>query len=234
MNNNFTLNEDDLKVLKLLQKFIKSYGYSSASIELSVDALNIKPEEYLKEISNFSNHWDMEIPEFFQPLLQRLVNFAYLNQANPPEDVNINYNTIEIRINNDSINIEQTISYEDDGETRGLTWDLQDDPNDETLIEIFNELNELGLSSEDDIRLSFDGSGDSGYIEDTFDSSVVRAPAVIENWCYSELERNFGGWEINEGSWGYFVFDIKNKVIDLEYNERTERQEYEELLELNF
>jgi hypothetical protein len=48
------------------------------------------------------------------------------------------------------------------------------------------------------------------------------------------LEKNYGGWEINEGSQGYFVFDTKNNIIELEhtYNELVE--ETEDILSVYF
>jgi hypothetical protein len=76
------------------------------------------------------------------------------------------------------------------------------------------------------LQLDYNGSGDSGYIESSFVDGG-RVPANIENWCYEVLENNYGGWEINEGSQGYFLFDTKNNTIELEltYNELTEENQ---------
>ncbi len=98
-----------------------------------------------------------------------------------------------------------------------------------------NEIKESGARPDSNGRyqLDYNGSGDSGYIESSF-SNGGRVPANIEDWCYDVLERNYGGWEINEGSQGYFVFDTKNNIIELEhtYNELVE--ETEDILSVYF
>jgi hypothetical protein len=67
--------------------------------------------------------------------------------------------------------------------------------------------------------LKYNGGGDSGYIESNFESGQP-VPPEIEEWCYQELEENFGGWEINEGSQGefQFYFDKKYVILSHAYN----------------
>ena len=45
---------------------------------------------------------------------------------------------------------------------------------------------------------------------------------LVEQICYDRLGAHHAGWEINEGSYGTFVFDVVNRKIDLEFNERVE------------
>ena len=45
---------------------------------------------------------------------------------------------------------------------------------------------------------------------------------IVEQVCYDKLEASHGGWEINEGSYGTFVFDVLNRKVNLEFNERIE------------
>jgi hypothetical protein len=45
---------------------------------------------------------------------------------------------------------------------------------------------------------------------------------IIEQICYDKLEASHGGWEINEGSYGTFLFNVLNRKVDLEFNERIE------------
>lgn len=58
---------------------------------------------------------------------------------------------------------------------------------------------------------------------------TTRTPTIselVEQICYDLLESNHGGWEINEGSFGTFVFKVgkssKESSIELQYNERIE------------
>lgn len=99
--------------------------------------------------------------------------------------------------------------------------------------------------------VTFDGSGDSGQIEDISLSDDLLNMAVqgasvnggtiwtsegkvenikndpplreiIEELCYDTLEGVCGGWEINEGSFGEFTFDVKKRNIHLDFNERVQ------------
>lgn len=113
---------------------------------------------------------------------------------------------------------------------------------------IFDLLEAKGVKS---FTVTFDGSGDSGQIDEiTLDEKLQSLPVegasvnrgtvftedgptkkieynpplreVIEELCYDTLEGVCGGWEINEGSYGEFVFDVKKRNIHLDFNERIE------------
>ena len=45
---------------------------------------------------------------------------------------------------------------------------------------------------------------------------------IVEEICYDKLGASHGGWEINEGSYGTFLFDIAARKVTLEYNQRIE------------
>ena len=45
---------------------------------------------------------------------------------------------------------------------------------------------------------------------------------IIEEVCYDKLGASHGGWELNEGSYGTFNFDVSTRKVTLEYNERIE------------
>jgi hypothetical protein len=45
---------------------------------------------------------------------------------------------------------------------------------------------------------------------------------IVEQVCYDKLEASHGGWELNEGSYGTFNFDVLNRKVELAYNERIE------------
>jgi hypothetical protein len=49
----------------------------------------------------------------------------------------------------------------------------------------------------------------------------VTLQSLIEGVCYDILEENFGGWEINDGSYGTFTFDVKKRKASLTMNERV-------------
>lgn len=121
---------------------------------------------------------------------------------------------------------------------------------------LFDLLEKTKVNSFD---VSFDGSGDSGQIEDialaekvlnkkvegarvsngtTWDpitkqttinwQNDVDVRGLIEGICYDTLEESFGGWEINDGSFGTFRFDVKKRKVILEMNERVMDVNYKE------
>ena len=51
---------------------------------------------------------------------------------------------------------------------------------------------------------------------------------AIERLAYDLLEETHGGWENNEGAYGEFVFDVAERTIRLEYNERVMETVYSE------
>ena len=76
--------------------------------------------------------------------------------------------------------------------------------------------------------ISYNGGGDSGYIEGTYESEKGSGdvPATIEDICYSLLEE-YGGWEINEGSQGTIVFTKDEIEVNHEWN--TEEDDSNEI-----
>ena len=49
---------------------------------------------------------------------------------------------------------------------------------------------------------------------------------AVETLAYDFLEQTHGGWENNEGAYGEFTFDVGDRTIRLDYNERIETSEY--------
>ncbi len=95
--------------------------------------------------------------------------------------------------------------------------------------------------------VEFDGSRDSGQIEGIiarredqvidlprgpvqittilWDGSTVASSMsvgeALEALAYAFLEEEHGGWEDNEGAYGEFTFDVADRSISLNYNERV-------------
>lgn len=114
---------------------------------------------------------------------------------------------------------------------------------------LFDALAAAGITH---VVVTFDGYGDSGQIEDTevkagdefadlptgnVTLAIARwgqAEAIprdmpiaeaIETLVYDLLELTHAGWENNEGAFGDFTFDVADRSITLDYNERYERSE---------
>ncbi len=103
------------------------------------------------------------------------------------------------------------------------------------------------------VVVSFDGYGDSGQIENVevkAGDTVVPMPectieigeavwdqpepnrtaisiaGVIERLVYDLLTDTHCGWENNDGAYGDFTFDVAERTITLDYNERYTASDY--------
>lgn len=110
--------------------------------------------------------------------------------------------------------------------------------------QLFGALEPAGIQY---VTVTFDGGGDSGQIENisaVADNASVELPTVeielvshvwgqenptrtlmsvaeaIEQLAYDLLSLTHSGWENNDGAYGEFVFDVLERTISLEHNER--------------
>ena len=122
--------------------------------------------------------------------------------------------------------------------------ELADEAFDTNRAALFDALSTAGIT---EVVVEFDGEGDQGQIEDVTAQDVsgivalpdarieVLTPAhdgsrmdrttetigeAIESLCYALLSQHHGGWEINDGSYGLFGFDVAARTIELTHNER--------------
>ena len=114
----------------------------------------------------------------------------------------------------------------------------------ENKAALFDALAQAGITS---VEVTFNGYGDSGQIENITAKAGdkdVALPAVnleiahaewgspdivrvthsmkdaIEQIAYDFLRETHEGWENNEGAYGDFHFDVNDRTITLDYNER--------------
>lgn len=92
------------------------------------------------------------------------------------------------------------------------------------VIEFLNELKSEGISEG---TVEFNGGGDSGEIYDSLETEKgnFKIERGVEDFLYRWLGEFYGGWEINEGSHGNFVFYTDNNSVQLDFNEHTEDEE---------
>jgi hypothetical protein len=115
---------------------------------------------------------------------------------------------------------------------------------------VFDALAAAGLTL---VVVTFDGSSDSGQIENieakAGDEIAALPPGPVEiaaaAWGKAEPERTMmsvrdaieqlafdflqdshGNWEDNDGAYGDFTFDIAERTITLDYNERYMQSDY--------
>jgi hypothetical protein len=115
---------------------------------------------------------------------------------------------------------------------------------------LFDALAAAGITT---VIVNFDGCGDSGQIE-TIEpragdvdcalpdvdveiaaanwrcTAIDRKPGpvreAIETLVYDVLSQTHDGWENNDGACGEFTFDVTERTITLDYNERHMESDY--------
>ena len=71
-------------------------------------------------------------------------------------------------------------------------------------------------SGKDEDIVNFDGGGDSGAVHE-YTEADKKIDGRIEDLCYRMLSDQQSGWEIDEGSSGYFELNYKEKYIKLDF-----------------
>lgn len=76
------------------------------------------------------------------------------------------------------------------------------------------------------VEMSYDGSGDSGWINDNVhsDRGDKTSTNEIENIAYEALEMFHAGWEVNEGSSGSMIFNFENQTFTIEHYQNNEEE----------
>lgn len=96
------------------------------------------------------------------------------------------------------------------------------------LTKLTNEdfLNEMKEEYGSYVELKYDGSGDSGWIDDNVDSEKGSKVSTnqLENIAYEVLELFHAGWEINEGSSGTMTFNFDDQTFTVEHYQNIEEE----------
>jgi hypothetical protein len=231
MENILTPNEK--KYLGKISRYLKSMGMSYGEIlfEMEPDDDEISyRENYFP--TNFENNYTAEIPDGLVPILKKIIDYVDDEGLydEVPNDAYIDYQRFEITIDSDKreISLTHIYSFLTEGGSEGVEYD--------DMIEEWEEkgiFNMVEIPEDNYLALKYNGGGDSGYIESNFESGQ-SVPTEVEEWCYQQLEENFGGWEINEGSQGEFQFDFNEKTVILSHTYNIEESKSNTLWEEEF
>jgi hypothetical protein len=233
------LTSEEKKYLNRTCNYLASLGMTEGviSIEMDSDQYDLSHEDIdWKHVQHFENNYRAELPEGLIPILKKVMNHVIEEGSFDPADVDtMTYQNIDIEIDctRKELTVSHNYSYYDRGDSSSIEYDSKEEKErfDKWMEE---DMQDVGVPSDGILTLSYNGGGDSGYIESSFDETSDAVPASIENWCYSELERHFGGWEINEGSDGRFIFNFNNSTVELDHTYNTEENESHTLFEENF
>jgi hypothetical protein len=221
------LTEDEKKYLRKVSRYIQSYGITYAEIRLL--ELNDYPgfdesDIYFDNITHLSNNYSVEIPEGLKPILKKMVEagMVKMNSLDFPAVDYINYGAVDVDIDckNNQIRLVYFHTYYDKGGEDSIDFSVEDE---DISQELFNQINENVTDVEPIMEIRYNGSGDSGYVEDRFENGA-SVPAGVQDWCERALSSNFGGWENNEGSDGQFLFNMEKNTVELNHTYNVDEQ----------
>jgi hypothetical protein len=235
------LTPEEQKYLRMVCNYLRSMGMTWAEIEYELetwdDTINFNPsqEQYL---TKFTNNYTVDIPFGLKPILRKIIDYCnkyglFGDQSNVSNE--ISYQRFEIYIDavKKEIGVIHYWSWYDEQDAEGMSWDGK------LCAEIFDEwkkeglLDSLDIPEDGQLEATYDGGGDSGYLEESF-TNGEEIPEKIGDWMYNQLEYYYSGWEINEGSSGRFTLDFKDIVINLSHSYNTEEGASDTLWEEEF
>lgn len=233
------LTSEEKKYLRRICRYLGSLGMREGTIELDLDDSSLDCENVMFErFTHFSNNYHAEIPIGLTDILKKIFqHICDRDLINTPDVDSVNYERIELTIHCDEgeISVSHYYSYYETSEAEGSTHYLSENPDDDSLKQVFESLSSEGISSKNGrpLHVDYNGSGDSGYIEDQF-TNGQDVPAAVQDYCYRMLEDQFGGWEINEGSQGYFEIDTIQQYVELTHYANVEESSSDTVWEETF
>ena len=217
------------KISRYLNSLGMSYGEINFEMEPDQEVIDYSPNNFPTQ---FENNYNAEIPDGLVPILKKIIGYVDDDglHSEVPNDGYLIYQRFDITINamSGEISLTHSYSYQIEGGSQGIEYD--------DMIEEWEEkgvFDDTEIPEDNYLVLKYNGGGDSGYIESNFESGQ-SVPTEVEEWCYQQLEENFGGWEINEGSQGEFQFDFNEKTVILSHAYNIEESRSNTLWEEEF
>jgi hypothetical protein len=206
-----------------------SYGEIQFEMEPDQEGIAYSPNDFP---THFENNYTAEIPDGLVPILKKIIDYVDDDglYSEVPYDGYLIYQRFDITINamSGEISLTHSYSYQIEGGSEGVEYD--------DMIEEWEEkgiFDDTEIPEDNYLVLKYNGGGDSGYIESNFESGQ-SVPTEVEEWCYQQLEDNFSGWEINEGSQGEFQFYFDKKYVILSHAYNIEESRSNTLWEEEF
>lgn len=103
----------------------------------------------------------------------------------------------------------------DDGQVEGVS---EIEPKSKKVLESANALLDESVSGS---KISGGERWHPNGITEILWKSDPTLREMIDSLCYDSLAKKHGGWEINDGSEGTFYFDVEERKLTLDFNERV-------------
>jgi hypothetical protein len=117
-----------------------------------------------------------------------------------------------------------------------LPWGMRSSEPVNKLFENPKFINEMFDKYGEHLEVTYEGGGDSGWIEDTVGSSKNKTDldGRIEDIAYFLLEVFYSGWEINEGSNGNIIFNFKDQTFTMSHSMNYQEELEEDYMTIQF
>ena len=218
------LTPEELKYLERISRYLLSTNMKRAYINIDW--------EY---ITHFDWQGRIDIPSGFIEILKKIFN--YIDESgdySEPDIDSLSYNEFIVTVDAEDkvLTITNDYRYYDEAGEDEIEFEGEQSNMEEWKEQI--EMNGGKIPNDGILTARYSGGGDSGSMDGSFDEINQQLPGSMEDFCYNELSNNYGGWEINEGSQGYFMFNFNNGSITLYHTDNIESQESNTLFEVKF
>lgn len=219
MTRTIELTPEQIRTLKLFSYYCINNASDEVKTELHIYECTLDSDIY--GFHGYNNIF-IEGYEKINDLLMGLIN-EYNLQSEPFEECTRAQLEIKVDCKERKLLISgMEVVYITEGDGSG--YETERIEKDEELSSFFDEMKSKGMGVG---FVDFDGGGDSGYINEkmTIDGDDYEIPAHVQNVMYKMIQSNFGGWEMDEGSFGNFEFDFDSKELYLNIEKRMENWE---------
>ena len=233
---NELLTPEEKKYLERVSRYLQSFG--KKDVEIRIEAMDDQTEISDIEwdyVTNFD--WDsrLEIPSGFIEILKKIFNYIDSSGGYHFPDIDeINYHEflIDFDASNKELTVKQIYGYYDVGSESEVDFEGEESNMEEWKDQI--EINGGKIPEDGILTARYNGGGDSGSMDGSFNEINQQVPESMEDFCYDKLSRNFGGWENNECGEGYFMFNFNDNTITLYHTQNIEENDSNTLFEVEF
>lgn len=218
------LNEEDVKTLKLFSYYVQSHGCGEVNFNWDVMSGGDWDNDWSSDSCYCVDGQRIEMYEKIKNLFRKIIDENELY-----EKIDYDYNgqilfNIDCKERKMRVRATQEVMSTKESGDELDSESLKEDNKFEMFDKIFNEMRDAGLRY---AKVYFNGSGDSGEIHDYLEGKNFNynLDDDVNDFFYRWLENFYGGWEINEGSQGYFEFDSELKKLTLHFEENYYEQD---------
>lgn len=215
--------DEQLKSLKLFSYYLQSHGIKRATVDFYLEYCQV---DYSSEEAFSRDGTRAELYDAIENTLKEIID---ANDLADMDDCD-NRGALTFHIDCEERTLEADV-YETVYGTNNMSDsqdlnEMEDSDIKRAFQSLFSQISDEGKPST--TRVYFNGSGDSGDIDGhTQDGTAL--PNEVLHYFYGWLEEFYGGWEINEGSQGYFAIDTDENNLFLDFQENTEENQQRDI-----